>query len=438
MVFHFKGSQVWVSRSRIAGRPRITVPSSKSLTNRYLLLGGLSRGVCTLQRPLECIDTNVMRKALTCMGCQIEDIGESWEVRSPKVWNAREQEPLFIENAGTAMRFLLAACSMLDTPVVLDGNERMRVRPLTDLVHALEQLHVKVRYLGRKGCPPIEVGGPIQPGEVSLKADVSSQYLSALLMTLPLCDGNSQIRLNGPLVSRTYVKMTLECLRQCGVEIEADTFLRVFDIPGSQRVAPFHVAIEPDASTASYWWVLPLMLKGCIEVKHMPDQSTQGDFALLDMLREMGAVLEKKDANLSIRFSKLKGIDVNMNTCSDVAPTLAVLATVADSPTTIRDIGNMRVKECDRIATLQAAFDKLGLQMESGSDWMRIQPGFKSGKRLNEMPVLLDPQEDHRMAMAFSLLGLTYGNVGIMDAACVEKTYPDFYMDLARICLPEK
>jgi len=433
MVFKYAGSEVIVSKSTLVGQHTVDVPGSKSLTNRFLLLGGLSSELCTLRGALDCEDSRMMRDVLLKVGCHLSETQNDWTITSSGKWQVRDKNHFCVKNAGTAMRFLIAAFSRLSTPVVMDGNERMRVRPVVDLVNALRQLGVRVKYQGEPGCPPVSIQGPIHSGQIQLKADVSSQYLSGLLLVLPLCDGDSQITLSGALVSRTYVEMTIDCLETCGIQVETDSSLREFTIRGNQEIRAFDVHIEPDASTASYWFALPLMAGGSILLPHVPENSFQGDFGLLRILEKMGAKVNRHDGKVQVTTGAFHGIEVNMNTMSDVAPTLAAIATCADSPTLITDVGNMRVKECDRIAALQKAFDQMGLKMESGPDWMRIEPGKRHDTSCRESHALLDPQEDHRMAMVFTLLGLSFGGVRIKDRDCVRKTYPAFYDDFSAV-----
>ena len=444
MIFEFQGKDVVVQRanhiipSSLETPLEILVPGSKSLTNRFLLLGGLAKGSSVLENALDCEDSRAMSQALRQLGCQVEWQERNLVVQAPErlavprapVGTPQGSPTIFVENAGTAMRFLMAACGLMSTPITLDGNQHMRRRPQGDLVAALQQLGAQVSCLENPGCPPIEICGPIQAGHIRLKAHISSQYLSALLMVLPLCAGNSRIELDGPLVSRTYIEMTLNCLKHCGVRVDADSNLSGFQIPGSQAIRNFKIDIEPDASTASYWFALPAMVQGTILMKHVPETSDQGDWGLLDLLRKMGIKVLPKGLETRVSSSSFGGIEVNMNSMSDVAPTLAVIATQANSPTMITDVGNMRVKECDRISVLQKAFDQLGLQMKSGPDWIQIIPGLKSEEKTGL--VVLDPHDDHRMAMVFTLLGLRYGNVVVKNYACVAKTYPHFFKEFSR------
>ncbi len=421
-VFQHEGGEVLVSAAGPVDH-EVRVPGSKSLTNRFLLLSALAEGPCRLCNPLQSEDTAYMLAALDKLGVAVDQREGVWIVQPPQAWRD-PGEALFVGNAGTAMRFLAPALALQSFESTLTGNARMLARPIGDLVEGLRQLGVQVRYKGRTGYPPLRLRGPMRPGPVTIKGDSSSQYLSGLLMALPRAKGNARIRISGELVSHTYVAMTLDCLARFGVRVAHRPDLRELRIEGSRSYRPGTVHVESDASTASYWFALALMVGGAIRVENVPETSCQGDFGLLSILRDMGAEVTRERAGVTVRAAPLHGVDVDMNSMSDVAPTLAVVATRADSPTTIRNIGNMRIKECDRIATLQRAFDDLGLKMESGEDWMRIHSSPRA------RAATLDPEEDHRMAMVFTLLGLAHGDVRIRDADCVAKTYPGFFADM--------
>ncbi len=416
-----KDDLMHVSRAREVDC-RVRVPGSKSLTNRYLLLAALAEGTSRLVRPLVSDDTMFMRQALSQVGVAVEDSGEDWLVHGAPRWHAPES-PIFVGNAGTVMRFVSPALALRSLEAVITGNKRMQARPIADLVNGLRQLSVKVRYEGEQGYPPLWIDGPMEPGAISIKGDSSSQYLSGLLMVLPLLGGDSTVEIQGPLVSRTYVEMTLDCMARFGVKVEADADFRVFRAPGGQAYRPQTIEIEPDASTASYWFALPFMTGGSVEVLNVPDQSCQGDFGLLDILERMGGSVAWTGQGVKVTAGALRGLEIDMNTMSDVAPTLAVIATKASSATAIRNVHNMRIKECDRIQTIHDGFDGLGLKMQSGKDWLKIYPSVPGRS------VTIDPQEDHRMAMIFALIGLAFGGVRLKDPDCVAKTYPGFYQE---------
>lgn len=421
--FQFTGDNVQVHRSGPASA-RVSVPGSKSLTNRLLLLAGLAEGESQLTGALQSDDTHYMRLAMQALGVKVQTSGQTWRVLNPPSWK-QPLEPLFIGNAGTAMRFLTPALAVQPFVSEIGGNDRMAVRPIGDLVMGLRQLGARIEYLGKEGCPPLRIQGPLTGGRIKIRGDASSQYLSGLLMALPIMETPPEIEIDGPLVSKTYVEMTLDCLAKFGVEWQVLDDFSKFRLGGNQKLRGVSLQIEPDASTASYWFALPFLVGGSVTVTGVPAKSHQGDFGLLDILKRMGGDVRFEDGAVRLADTELNGIDVDMNTMSDVAPTLAVIATRAKSATTIRNIANMRIKECDRIETLQTAFDALGLRMTSGPDWMRIEPGAC------EKYAVLNPEEDHRMAMVFALLGLAYGNLSISDPGCVAKTYPRFWEEIA-------
>lgn len=426
-LFTLTGSAVTVGRAR-AVKASIGVPGSKSLTNRYLLLAAQADGWSSLHHPLDCEDTRLMMAALQAMGALIECKANCWRVRGGHLHAPKA--PLYTGNAGTVMRFLTPLAASFEESVVLDGSDRMRARPIRDLGDALAAMGVEVNYLERDGYPPISVRGPIRAGEFDVRGQTSSQYLSGLLMTLPRLGPGVCIRVQGALVSQTYVDMTLACLERFGVTVRTDGQTGRFWCDATPPFSPSEILVDPDASTASYWFALPLMIGGEVCVQHISQRSHQGDLGWLDNLRRMGARVVEKQEGIWVSNARLHGIDTDMNTMSDVAATQAVVSTMARSPSLISGVGHMRVKECDRIQALQTAFDQLGLKMESGSDWMRVFPGA------TRRHALLDPQDDHRMVMAFTLLGLAHGGVTIRNPTCVSKTYPSFFDEFERVLKP--
>lgn len=428
-VFSHRDTLVSVSPAKSVST-RVRVPGSKSLTNRYFLLAALAKGQSVLRYALSSDDTHYMAEALRQLGVAV-DLQQSAEGLTATLSGADQwhnpAEPLFIGNAGTAMRFLTPALAVRGVQAQIGGNERMAVRPIGDLVEGLRNLGAEVDYVGSEGCPPLRIVRGPRPGYLKLPGKASSQYLSGMLMALPCLDRASVIEVVDDLVSRTYVEMTLACMRYFGVEVTVDAAFRRFHVEPGDYLAQ-DLVVEPDASTASYWFALPLMVGGTVTVCDVPQQSHQGDFGLIEILERMGARVTREGADVTLAMPEdggLNGIDVDMNTMSDVAPTLAVVATRAKTATTIRNVGNMRIKECDRIETLQRAFDALGLKMQTGPDWLRIEPGKV------KFEATLDPEDDHRMAMVYALLGLADGGVTIQDADCVAKTYPQFYQAFA-------
>jgi 3-phosphoshikimate 1-carboxyvinyltransferase len=418
--FHFSRKAVAVEKAGPAWG-RLKVPGSKSITNRYLLLAAMAKGESEIADPLESQDTVHMRAALAALGTQIATEPALLRV-SPQPFGP-PGHALFAGNAGTVMRFLAPLLASLPFATELAGDERMAERPIGDLVDALRELGATIRFGKRPGFPPLHFERPLRNGEVTVHSSASSQYLSGLLMVLPTLPGPSTLKLGGALVSRSYVEMTIACAQRFGASWQRSD--GAFHTPGFCAYHGQRLAVPGDASTASYPLALPLMVGGQVEVSNLDPTSHQGDLGLLEVLARMGAKVVFSGSSCTVSGQLQQGVEVDMSTMSDVAPTLAVLATRAATPTRITGVGHMRHKECDRIQTLQNGFDRLGLTMRSGPDWMEIQPG-----RVVH-PGLLDPEDDHRMAMVFALLGLADGGVSVCQPECVGKTWPDFWQDMA-------
>lgn len=418
--FHFSPQAVAVERAGPA-RGRLKVPGSKSITNRYLLLAAMADGESAIADPLESQDTVHMRAALAALGTEITSEAALLRV-NPQPFRPPGQ-PLFAGNAGTVMRFLAPLLASLPFACELTGDERMAERPIGDLVDALRELGATIRYGQRPGYPPLHFERPLRNGEVRVHSTASSQYLSGLLMVLPTLPGPSTLKLGGTLVSRSYVDMTVACAQRFGAHWQQDG--GAFHTPGFCTYHGQHLAVPGDASTASYPLALPLMVGGQVEVSNLDPSSHQGDLGLMEILARMGAKVVFSGSSCTVSGQLQRGVEVDMSTMSDVAPTLAVLATRAPTPTRITGVGHMRHKECDRIQTLQNGFDRLGLTMCSGADWMEIHPGRVV------RAAQLDPEDDHRMAMVFALLGLADGQVSVREPGCVGKTWPDFWQNMA-------
>jgi 3-phosphoshikimate 1-carboxyvinyltransferase len=301
------------------------------------------------------------------------------------------------------------------------------------LLRALIDCGASCRFESRPFFAPFSIKGPLKGADIRLRATVSSQFVSALLMVLPLTAEGGQLLLEGELVSRTYVDMTLACLASRGVHVHWHRGEGRFSIPGGQSLSPRTLEIEPDASTASYFAALPAMLGGRVFLFGLKKESFQGDIGFFQLLEAMGMKVSWEAQGVSVERpegSALKGLTVDMNTMSDVAPTLAMVATRAVTPTRIVNIANMRLKECDRISVLAQGLRSVGVQVDHGADWLTVHPVDSI------QPACLDPFEDHRMAMSFTLLGLCFGGIAIQDASCVDKTVPRFYEMLNDLLQP--
>jgi 3-phosphoshikimate 1-carboxyvinyltransferase len=425
-------------------RATIVVPGSKSITNRALVLGALGSYTteCRLAGALKSEDTEVMVESLRRLGFKIET---AWDSSPPEIivrslrldklerpsaregiWLPASEADLDVANSGTSMRFLTALAALGRGRYCLDGAPRMRERPIEDLLGALRQLGVTAYSERGNGCPPvvIEADG-LAGGRVWIKGDVSSQFLSGLLMAAPLARRQVTVSVDGALVSRPYVAMTLAMMRRFGARVH-DEEGHHFAVPGRQHYSLSVYEIEPDASAASYFWAAAAVAAGEVRVANLTRASIQGDIAFLDVLEAMGCTIIEDRAGLGVRGGPLKGVDVRMTDLSDCVMTLAAVACFADGPTTIRDIGHIRHKETDRIRALATELRRLGAGVHETADTLTVRPDPLHG-------AAVDTYQDHRIAMSLALIGLRVPGVVIRNPGCVAKTYPNFFADLARL-----
>ncbi len=413
----------------------VTVPGSKSITNRALVLAALCsrNGPCHLTDVLRSDDTEVMLDCLTKLGFHVS---ADWaantvtvhENESDRIIPATSAD-LFVGNSGTSVRFLAAMLSLGQGEYRLDGVPRMRERPIQDLLDALRQLGVTAESENGTGCPPIRIrANGLGGGHVSVRADKSSQFLSALLLAAPFASGDTTIRIEGGAVSEPYISMTVGMLEQWGLTVST-TAPGTFHVPGNQRVTLdtyIDYPIEPDASSASYFFAAAAITGGAVTVRGMKRDMLQGDVMFVDCLQAMGCEVTESDDGITVVGKPLKGIDEDMNFISDTVMTLAAVACFAEGPTTIRNVGHIRHKETDRIAAVATELRKLGAEVEEFPDGLKITPKPLTG-------CAVDTYDDHRMAMSLALVGLKVPGVVINDPGCVAKTYPGFWDDFARL-----
>jgi 3-phosphoshikimate 1-carboxyvinyltransferase len=411
----------------------VTVPGSKSITNRALVLAALASPACTVCNALRSEDTEVM---VDCLGRLGWDAKPDWSQRTIYVGRELSYEDiddedlipngradLFVGNSGTTIRFLTALVCLGEGTYRLDGVPRMRERPIGDLLDALQQLGIDARSEADTGRPPVVVNAHgLHGGHVRMRADVSSQFLSALLLVCPFARGDTTVEVVGTTVSEPYVEMTLKMLRTIGVNIDVEAPGR-YRIRGGRRYGGGSIGVEPDASSASYFWAAAAITGGRITVAGLNRDSLQGDVRFVDVLARMGCRVEEGAAGITVRGGPLRGVDVDMNDISDTVMTLGAVACFADGPTTIRNVAHIRHKETDRIAALATELRKLGAGVEERPDGLTIAPRPLKG-------CVVDTYNDHRMAMSLALVGLKVPGVVIRDPGCVAKTYPGFWQDL--------
>ena len=419
--------------AEVAIRPRgaldavLRVPGSKSITNRAAPIAALASGTSTLTGCLESDDTAAMREALRSLGVAIDVHGDTWIVHGRDGVLHAPQAPIDARASGTTARFLCAAATLADAPVVIDGTPRMRERPILDLVDCLRALGAEADVLGANGCPPVRIhGGGLRGGRAPIDARKSSQFVSAVLLAAPYASEDVVLDpIDGVMVSTPYVDLTLQVMRAFGADAAW--------IPhGSLRVArgrPYRArsyAIEADASAAAYPFCAAAIAGGSVRVEGVRSDSLQADWKLLDALADMGCTIERDETSATVRRpegARLSGIDVDMNEFPDAVLALAVVALFADGPTRIENVANLRIKETDRLAALERELTKLGARATTGPDWLAIEPGPLRG-------AAIDTYDDHRMAMAFALAGLRVPGVVIRDPRCVAKTWPGYFSAL--------
>jgi len=411
----------------------IKLPGSKSITNRVLLMAALGSGVTKLIDPLRSEDTDQMINALIKLGVSVKEVNDDKniiEIKGAEHNFPNKNTNLFLGNSGTTFRPLAAVLAMMKGDYYLSGIERMHERPIKDLVDALEQMGSSIQYEKNHGYPPItinnssiEISEPIQ-----IKGDISSQYLTALLIAGPISNNEFNIEVIGDLISKPYIDITLKLLTKFNIFYSNDNW-RLFSLKkDSVYRNPTKIFVEGDASSASYFFAAA-SLAGSIEIKGINKDSIQGDLKFLDIISKMGAKIEYKSDSIQVsKASNLKGLEIDCIEIPDAAMTLAIMAVFADKPTKLKNIGSWRVKETDRILAMDNELTKMGVEVSTTHDSITIFPQ----KQLNNN-ISIETYNDHRIAMCFSLFCLKNLNITIQDPNCVNKTYPDYFKDLKSI-----
>jgi len=407
---------------------RIRVPGSKSLTNRALLLAALAQGTSCLSGVLFSEDTQYMLDALATLGFETT-VDETLQEVSITGCAGRIPKPgaLFLGNAGTCVRFLTAAAVLADEGacIDIDGSARMQQRPIQDLVDALCSVGCRIDYLNEAGCPPLRIaGGGFAGGRVSMAGNKSSQYFSALLMIGPYGRKDLELVPKGTLVSQPYVRMTRGLMQDFGVEVREQD--GIFTVPAGQCYKAKEYPIEPDASAGSYFLGAAAILGGCVTLDGLGSDSVQGDAAFAKVLERMGCKLKMDTRTITLEGGDLCGIDVDLNMMPDVALTLAVVALFANGTTRIRNVANLKIKECDRLAALHRELGRLNAKVRLFPDGLEITPPAHD----TLAGAVLDTYDDHRMAMSLYLAGLVVPGVQLKNPGCVQKTYPDYFNDM--------
>jgi 3-phosphoshikimate 1-carboxyvinyltransferase len=407
----------------------VRLPGSKSYTNRALLLAAMASGSSLIRGALFSDDTSYMAAALRALGIPVKARPEEEAIMVTGAGGTVpvDHADLFVGNAGTAARFLTAFVALGRGRFRIDGIPRMRERPIGPLLDALHQLGVEAVSERNTGCPPVILqSNGLRGGTVEISGDLSSQFISALLMVAPCTPLGLELRIRGDLVSRPYVEMTLHSMAAFGARAE-NRDGRVIVVPGGQGYRARVYDVEPDASAASYFLAAAAVTGGRVRVMGIDRSSVQGDLRLADILEQMGCTVEWGSGYVEVRGpSRLRGVDVDMNTMSDVAPTLAAIAPFATEPVRIRGVAHMRLKETDRIRAVTTELTRLGAIVHEYEDGWEISPSPLQ-------PALVQTYDDHRMAMSFAVVGLRVPGLSIANPSCVAKTFPDFFDRFVRL-----
>ncbi len=437
-------------------RGTIRPPGSKSITNRALVCAALAEGQSLLTGALDSDDTRVMIESLGRLGIAVEHDAAAATVRVVGCGGRlpTSHADLYVANSGTTLRFLTAVCALGHGSFCLDGNARMRERPVADLLDALRQLGGEAVCESPGGCPPVVVRGQgLRGGRATVAGSISSQFLSGLLLAAPYADADVELAVDGTLVSRPYIDMTRGVMAafvvsvqavECGIKGDSPIFVDHgfaavpakigtvpaepcrFTVRAGQHYRGLRYAIEPDASAASYFFAAAAITRGEVTVEGLSRASLQGDVAFCDCLQQMGCDVRYFDDRITVAGRPLRGIEIDMNAISDTVQTLTAVALFAAGPTTIRGVAHIRHKETDRIHALAVELRKLGAEVEERSEGLRITP-----RRLHGAEI--DTYDDHRMAMSLALPGLAVPGVVIRDPGCTAKTYPGFFRDLEKL-----
>lgn len=410
----------------------VRLPGSKSISNRVLLLAALAAGTTEVRDLLASDDTERMLEALQALGVGVTHLGgENWRIDGCGGVFRTEAAELFLGNAGTAFRPLTAALALAGGDYVLKGVPRMHERPIGDLVDGLRQLGAQIDYLGEPGYPPLRIRHRLPDAaaeRISVRGDVSSQFLTGLLMALPLLARTVVVEVAGELISKPYIEITLATMARFGVTVEREGWQRFTIRAGSRYVAPGTVYVEGDASSASYFLALGAIGGGPVRVEGVGSESIQGDVKFAEALRQMGAIIDTGPNWMSARAPAggLRGLELDCNHIPDAAMTLATTALFAQGATKLTNIASWRVKETDRIAAMATELRKLGAVVEEGADYIRVTPVERV------QPAAIATYDDHRMAMCFSLAAFATP-LRINDPNCVAKTFPDYFARFATV-----
>ncbi len=411
----------------------VDIPGSKSYTNRALLIAAMTPGTVEIVRPLLSDDTEAMLSCLGALGIQSARTYSGFRISNDIHAAGAKTYDLDARISGTTIRFILALSCVVPGIKIVHGEEPLNKRPIKDLVDALRQLGAEIEYLDNEGFPPLRVtSSKLSPGTVKMSGAVSSQYLSALLMVAPLI-GEVIIEVEGEQVSKPYIDMTIETMRECGVTVVNDSYMR-YVIPGGHRYTVREFFVEADVSSAGYFAAIAALTKSKITLAHMNPKSLQADMGFLKTLEKMGTEIVYGDRSITVVGHGVQAMDVDMENCPDQAQTLAVLAAFAPGKTVISGVRSLRVKETERVKALETELAKMGIKTESTNDVLTIYGGNPHAPSTSSgQAAAIDTYGDHRMAMSFAVAGTLLPGMRINNPEVVGKTFPDFWDKLQSI-----
>lgn len=410
----------------------VVIPGSKSITNRAFVISSLCKGKSKIKGPLYSDDTKYLINALNLTGIKTEKKQEYINIYGKGAEFNETDKEIFVGNAGTAMRFLTSLLTFGKGEYFLTGEARMKQRPIRDLVEAINGFGGNIEYAESTGYPPLKIKAKrLSGGQISIPGNKSSQYVSSLLMAAPLLENGLEINVKGELVSKPYIDTTIKVMNDFGVKAYNENYSR-FLVPGKQRYKKRVFKIPGDASSASYFMAAGALFQGKVKIENVGSACDQGDIEFASLLEKMGAKVHiGKNSTVVHHAQGLKGIECDLNNTPDIAQTLCVVALFADSPSLIKNIGNLRIKETDRLEAMENELLKLGARVKTGNDWIKITP-VKAYK-----PAIIETYNDHRMAMSFSIAGLKIPGIQIRNPEVVSKSFPDFWDKFEACFYPE-
>lgn len=409
-----------------------TAPPSKSYTHRALIIAALADGESEIIGQLDADDTRMTARALMQLGVRLEWSKDKIRVIGTGGILSSSGDQINIQDSGTSMRLLTAVSLLAKGPVILTGSTRMQERPLGPLIDTLNSSGGIIDYLKNPGCPPVRIDGVYRGGNISIDGSISSQFISSLLIAAPYAQEETKIHLTGDPVSLPYIMMTLDTMHSFGGQVSVihnNDGETVFLVSNCHQYHPRRYFVEGDFSSSSYWFALAAICGGSVTLKGLNLESAQGDRRIIEILEDMGCIKSVEQDSITLsrdRSTPLKGVNVHMADCPDVVQTICMVAAVAETKTRITGVHHLRMKESDRIAAIANGLTALGGRVETEDDAITIYPAPLHGGTIH-------PENDHRTAMSFAVLGCSIGDVTILDAGCVTKSYPEFWEELRRI-----